>query len=162
MAKPLTRTDRVAVAVFDSLFFLFLLLLCAVFLLLAAPRTSASYEELTYTVRFPRLREAYVAEIKEGDAVLDAVGKRSIGRVVSYTVEPAYGDSYDIGKKMLRRAPYPGYVALTLVIRASGQLQPTGEVSLSGLSLMRGRQIPLRLPNFSGTGEIHGITLLNS
>ena len=162
MAKSLTRFDRAAVAVFDSFFFLFLLLLCAVFLLLAMPRASVPTDELTYTVRFSRLREAYVTEIKEGDAVLDAVGKRSIGRVVSYTVEPAYGDSYDMAEGRLFRAPYPGYVTLTLVIRASGQVQPTGEISLSGLMLVRGRSLSLRLPNFSGTGTVSDLALLNS
>lgn len=162
MPKTQSRSDRVAVALLDIFFFLLILLLCAAFLVFARPRTPVLTEELNYAVRFSRLRAEYTTEIREGDAVLDAVGKRSIGRVVSYTVEPAYGNSYDRRSGKIRRAPYPGYVTLTLVIRASGAPQPTGEVSLSGLALMRGRQLPLRLPNFVGTGVVTDLTLLNS
>lgn len=162
MAKPLSRTDRAAVAVLDGFFLLVILLLCSALLVFSRPRIPASLDSLTYTVRFPHLREEYVTEIHEGDAVLDAVGKRSIGRVVSYTVEPALGNSYDKRSGTLRRTPYPGYVTLTLLVRASGTLLPTGEASLSGLALMRGRQLSLRLPNFAGRGTVSEITLSNS
>ena len=162
MARTNSRTDRVAVAIFDVFFFLLILLLCAALLVFSRPRIPTPTDELTYTVRFSRLRAEYTAEIHEGDAVLDAVGKRSIGRVLSYTLEPAYGDSYDRRSGKLRSAPYPGYVSLTLLIRAQGVPQSTGEVSISGLLLMRGRQLSLRLPNFAGTGMVADFTLHNS
>ena len=161
MSKTLSRTDRAAVAVFDVFFFLLLLFLAAAVLAFLRPHISAPTAELTYSVCFSRIRTEYIADIHEGDAVLDAVGKRSIGQVIAYTAEPDYGNSYDRKSNRLCRAPYPGYVSLTLYVRASGTPQPTGEISLSGLALMRGRKLPLRLPNFVGTGVVTDYTLLN-
>ena len=163
MKETKSRTDRAAVAVFDIFTVLILLLLCSAFLVALRPRTAQTSDtEIVYTVRFPRLREEYVAEIHEGDAVLDAVGKRSIGRVVSYTVEPAYGKSYDAASKTVKSAVYPGYVTLTLAVRAFADVSGEGAPSVLGLSLLSGSKLALRLPNFAGTGVIAAYTLPNS
>ena len=152
MTQRKTRFDRMAVAFFDFLFILILLFLCVAFFFFARPRELAGNDtDLLYTVRFPCLRAEYATDIHTGDSVLDAVGKRQIGEVVSYSVTPALTETYDRTSGKMRRAAYPGRVTLTLSIRAKARQEEQGW-SLSGLKLLRGTHLPLRLPNFSGVG----------
>lgn len=152
MPQKTKTADRLAVAIFDFLFILFILLLCFAFLFFARPHDlTGSDTDLLYTVRFSFLRTEHTTGICEGDAVLDAVGKRSIGELVSYTLEPARATAYDMQSGQGRTTVYPGRSVLTLRIRARAKREGDGW-SVAGMKLVRGRELALRLPNFAGSG----------
>ncbi|MBQ8173846.1 MAG: DUF4330 family protein [Clostridia bacterium] len=158
MANKQSRVDRIAVTCINAFFvFLFIALACVLFYA-AKPRGILRPDTtLTYTVTFKTIRTEYTADIHEGDTVLDAVGKREIGRVVSYTVAPAMTETYSRRENRLRTVQYPEHVTLTLTVHANANREGVG-YSISGFSLIGGKKIPLRLPNFVGTGVCTAIT----
>ena len=156
-----TRIDRIAVFFIDALCILIPLSLLVAFL--ASMRLSSPAAQdttLIYTVTLPTVREEYTGGLREDVPVLDAVSKRQIGRVISYTVTPAVTQSYSRRDGVMRLVEYPGHKAVTLTIRADGKSMPGGYL-LSGFTLFRGLHLSLRLPNFVGTGvctELHAIS----
>lgn len=145
-------TDRLMPILMDCLILLLVLALLVTFLLFLRPRAGLLPDtDLLYTVRFPLVRAEYTEDIHTGNAVMDAVGKRQIGEVVSFSVSPAVTETYDRTTGKIRPELYPGYVTLVLRIRAKARHTEEG-FSLSGLTLHRGTSLPLRLPNFVGTG----------
>lgn len=152
MDRSLTRTDRIAVTVINILLILFFVFFVLAVVFLMRPNILHTGEvPLIYTVRFPLVRTAYTYGIEKGDSVLDAVGKREIGQVIDVTISPAMTETYDRTHGRLRSVAYPDHVTLTLRIRCNAYPTDDGW-SLSGLVLSRGKKLPLRLPNFAGTG----------
>ncbi len=158
MAKSKTRTDRVAVVIINTLTVLFLLALVCLFFYAARPRHLLGHDtSLSYTVTLNTVRAEYTTDIHVGDRVLDAVGKREIGRVESYKITPAVTETYSRRRNCLRAVEYPDHVTLTLTVRADARREGN-EYTLSGFRLFGGKSIPLRLPNFVGTGVCTAIS----
>ena len=155
------RIDRIAVFCINTLCILIPLSLLVAFL--ASMRLSSPTAQdttLIYTVTLPTVREEYTGGLRKDVPVLDAVSKRQIGRVLSYTVTPAVTQSYSRRAGRMRLVNYPGHKTVTLTIRADGKAI-SGGYSLSGFTLFRGLHLSLRLPNFVGTGictELHAIS----
>ena len=158
MAHKKTRTDRVAVSCINALFVLLLVLLLCAFLYAARPKERfRSQIPLQYTVCCRTVREEYVSDIHVGDTVLDAVGKRTIGKVADFTVTPAKTEVYCRKENCLRTVNYPDHVTLTLTVDTEA-IRERGGYSVSGFYLIGGKSIPLRLPNFVGTGVCTDMT----
>lgn len=147
-----SRIDRAAVFLINTLSILVPLALLFCFLFAARPRSlAASDTAILYTVTLPAVREEYLGGLQKDVPVLDAVSKRPIGRLVSYTVTPALTQSYSKRAGTMRLVEYPGHATVALTIQADGRATPGG-YSLSGFTLFQGERVSLRLPNFVGTG----------
>ena len=146
------RRGRLTVAVFDFLFILTALSLLVLFFAFARPRTAAGADtSLQYTLRFSLVCEEYVTDIHIGDTVIDAVGKRMLGRVTDFSVTPATTEVYDRTSGRMRESVYPHRVTLTLTVETEAKRLEEGW-SVAGLTLLRRARLPVRLPNFVGTG----------
>ena len=152
MNQASSRVDRIAVRLINALSILIPISLLICFLLAARPRSLAAHDiPLCYTITMPAVREEYLAGLAEDVPVMDAVSKRPIGHLISYTIEPAMTQSYSERAGRMRLVEYPGHATVRLTICAEGRAV-AGGYSLAGFTLFRGKQISLRLPNFVGTG----------
>lgn len=152
MEKKQTRLDRVAVACINTLILLVAALLFCGLLYAAKPRNLWQNDTaLTYTVKLTAVRAEYTGDIHVGDTVLDAIGKREIGRVTAFSITPAMTETYSRRENRMRMVEYPGRVTVTLTIAAEAR-GAEGGYTIAGFPLHRGRKTPLRLPNFVGTG----------
>ncbi len=152
MEKRTSRADRIAVACINTAIILIGALLFCGFIYAARPRHfSRDNLALTYTIQFSAVRAEYTGDIHAGDRVLDAVGKREIGEVVGFAISPAMTETYSRNENRLKMVEYPGRVDLLLTVRCTARQTADG-YSIGGFSLAGGKKIPLRLPNFVGTG----------
>ncbi len=152
MKKHATRIDRFAVLCINFITLLLFAFLFIALIYAAKPRGMGRADTaLTYTLKLNAIREEYTHAIKVGDRVLDAVGKRQIGRVTAVHLSPAFTETYSQNKNALVRTPYPGRVDLTLCIETQAKASGTG-YSIAGFVLTGGKLIPFRLPNFVGRG----------
>ena len=158
MAQKRSRMDRVAVLCINACCILLPVLLLSAFIYAARPKEHFhSKTPLRYTISCRTVRQEYVTDIHAGDTVLDAVGKRTIGKVSDFTVTPATTEVYCREENCLRTVVYPDHVTLTLTVEALASREGNG-YSISGFYLIGGKQIPLRLPNFVGTGVCTEVT----
>lgn len=149
--KP-SRVDRIAVACINTTIILIGALLFCGLIYAAKPRNLWKNDTaLTYTIKLTAVRAEYTGDIHTGDRVLDAVGKREIGEVVDFTITPAMTETYSRNEKRMRMVEYPGRVDVVLTVRCAAR-ETAGSYSISGFTLTGGKKIPLRLPNFVGTG----------
>ena len=152
MKKSSSRTDRIAVACINTTIILIGVLLFCGLLYAAKPRNLWKNDtELTYTVKLTAVRAEYTTDIHVGDRVLDAVGKREIGEVVAFAITPAMTETYSRNENRMRMVEYPGRVDMLLTVRCTAKKAENG-YSIAGFPLVGGKTIPLRLPNFVGTG----------
>ena len=158
MANRKKRTDRIAVACINALSLLLLLLLFFALVYAAQPRDHfRSGASLSYTLCCRAVRAEYVTDVHVGDTVLDAVGKRVIGHVKEYAVTPAVTEVYNRKSGSLCKRELPDRVTLTLTVKTEAVREGDG-YTVSGFHLIGGKSIPLRLPNFVGTGVCTQIT----
>ena len=157
MEPTQTRTDRAVILLINLLSILLPLALLLGFLWAAQPRALQRNDTaLLYTVTLPAVREEYRAGLQADVPVLDAVSKRPIGHLLTYTVEPATTQGYHQRAGRMRLVEYPGHKRVTMTIRAQGK-RMAGGYSLAGFTLYQGEGISLRLPNFVGSGSCTGL-----
>lgn len=162
MANKQSRVDRIAVTCINAFFLILFSALFCLLLWAAKPRSLSSPDTtLSYTLTVRGVRTEYVTDIHEGDTVLDAVGKRTIGQVSAYSVTPALTETYSRKDNCLRLVDHPARVDLTLTVLAKAKREGAAYM-IEGFSLIGGKSIPLRLPNFVGTGVCTAITELSS
>lgn len=148
--NPLSRRERRMLTALDFFLIAVPLALLVLFFLALSLRNRPD-TTLTYTLRLSPIRAEYAGNVAVGDTLLDAVGKREIGRVVALSVAPAMTDAYDREEKRMRRVVYPGYASLTLTVEARGRAT-TGGYQLGPFLLYRGERVHLRLPHLSASG----------
>lgn len=108
--------------------------------------------ELIYQVEVHRAPEEFRGLIDIGDKVVDTVTLYSIGEVIDVT----YADSLYTGENKLDGtlvfSPEPGYLSITLTIRASATPQGNSYLVGGGYSVAVGKLISFRVPDFTGEG----------
>ena len=149
MNKPLC--ERRMLAILNVLLVLVPILLLLLFLAALRPRSSPDVA-LTYTLRFYPVREEYAANVRVGDAVLDAVGKRAIGEVIAVERTPAMTESYDRTQGRIRRVPYPHYTSVSVTVRARA-CPVEGGYQIGPFLLFRGKKMHVRLPQLAASGH---------
>ena len=152
-----TRTERHMSAVLDFFLILVPLVLLILFFLSLSLRNRPD-TALRYTLRLYPVRTEYAGNVAIGDSLLDAVGKREIGRVVDIEVGPAMTDTYDRESGRMLRVAYPGYASLTLTVEARGR-EATGGYHIGAFLLYRGEKMHVRLPHLTASGLCTDIRL---
>lgn len=150
MQKPPSRTERRLLVILNTLL-IALPLVLLLLLFLALQGRSVTDTSLTYTLRLYPIREEYAGNVQVGDTVLDAVGKREIGRVTAVESAPALTDTYDRTQGTMRRVPYPDYASVTVTIRTRARAV-SGGYQIGGFLLYRGEKLHVRLPHLVATG----------
>ncbi len=157
--NPLSRRERRMLATLDFFLIAVPLALLVLFLLALSLRNRPD-TALTYTLHLYPIREEYAGNVAVGDSLLDAVGKREIGRVVGLSVSPAMTDSYDREAKKMRRVAYPGYASVTLTVEAQGRAT-SGGYHIGPFLLYRGEKMHVRLPHLTASGFCTDIRVLS-
>ena len=108
--------------------------------------------ELIYQIEVHRTPEEFRGLIDIGDQVVDTVTLYSIGEVIDVT----YADSLITAENKidgsLVLSPEPGFLSVTLTIRASATTKDGGYLLGGGYSVTVGKRIAFRVPDYSGEG----------
>lgn len=152
--KNATKRHAIRFNLIDVL--LLLIMAAAICLLTYLITTAAPGEtgetELIYQVEVHRAPEEFRGLIDIGDQVVDTVTLYSIGEVIDVT----YADSLYTGENRLDGtlvfSPEPGYLSITLTIRASAEPQGNSYLLGGGYSMAVGKLVSFRVPDYTGEG----------
>ena len=111
-----------------------------------------------YTVKIPFIRDDVALHVRKGDTVIDPVGKHNLGRVSDIRYRTALNESYSTEKNEMVLSECKGYSDIYLTISAKGEYD--GSIfRIDSYPLHNGKEMPLRLPDFCGTGVCTGIAV---
>ena len=143
-------------------FFIFLaIILCVAFAVsafvsLIGWKKRGDTDKIVYTVKISALSDEVAGKIGQGDAVIDSVGKYSIGTVIKTEIEEMkieYGD----GAERRNAADDVGYCNVTVFISANST-NDGSDISTDGYVIKVGKKMYIRLPYFVGEGVCTSIT----
>lgn len=118
-------------------------------------------QEIYWEVELSKVREEFMDNIKEGDSVVDAVKLYSIGEVVSVSSVPTILNETNLQTGLIVSSVYPEHVNITVKVKANATQTETG-YSIGGYEIAVGKQVSLRVPNYTGSGYCTGITVGDS
>ncbi len=105
---------------------------------------------ITYTLFVEKLPATVQGNIRIGDAVTDTADMRQIGLVsdVSYSESVFAGVDQLVGEYVY--SELPGYIDVTVKVDATAVKTASG-ITVDGFTVAVGKQIPFRVPGFTGT-----------
>lgn len=142
------------------LFLLALILLCCSFFC-SAPFVSMAKEAenvpLIYRIRLHMIRDDVALHIKQGDSIIEAVGKYNIGQISDVRYERCTAEFFSHHENKTVISEYEGYCDIILTVSAYASKSERG-YSVNGYSLRLEKDIALRLPDFYGVGKCVSVT----
>lgn len=140
-------------------FFFLALILCVAFAVSALVsligwKKRTDTEKIIYTVKISHISDEVAKKIREGDDVIDSVGKYSIGTVkkieiTKTKIEPYYTSDDGISGEGDEKDA--GYSDITVFISAYST-NDGNDITSDGYVIKVGRKMYLRFPYFSGEG----------
>ncbi len=138
--------------------FLISLLLFSLFPLFSLQTLAGRESRVVKTVfKLEKVRIDLAPHIKTGDTVIEAVGKRELGRIAEIRFEPYLTEVYSHNGKKFVLSELKDFLNVFITLYSDGAVAD-GAVSINGYALKMGKEIPLRLPDFYGVSRCVEIT----
>ncbi len=115
---------------------------------------------IEYTIEIKGLEEAYLGNIRVGDAVTDSVTKKGIGVITAVETMPFVDYILNTDDGILLEKEYPGQYTLLVTISAPATHNERG-YNLDGYRVAIGGLHYVQLPNFVGSGYCIGVEEAN-
>ena len=131
--------------------FAFIIILGAVLSLLGSTVAKSESAPIFYTLRVSCIRNDVALHVKEGDSIIEAVGKFPLGRVEKVTLSPSEAETYNEEKNEMTLAKIDGYSDIYIEVSALGE-EKDNEGKIGAYTLYEGKTVYFRLPDFSGEG----------
>lgn len=116
-----------------------------------------STTEITYKIQVRNMREEFKNLVSVGDSVIEAGGISTIGEVTDVAYEDAEYIGLNRTSNELTYGTYPGYLDMTLTIRASADIS-SGYYVVNGYEIGVGSLIYFRVPEYTAAGYCTVIT----
>ncbi|HPT85589.1 MAG TPA: DUF4330 domain-containing protein [Bacillota bacterium] len=111
-----------------------------------------SYTDVEYKIELRMVREELKGKINIGDKVIDASKLYTIGEVTDVKYANAIYTGVNRQQGTLVYSEYPGFVNITVTIKAPADLR-SGNYMINGVyKLSVGSYVSIRVPNFTGSG----------
>ena len=131
--------------------FAFILMLGAFFSLLGTTYSSGEGAPIFYTVKIPFLRDDIAMHIRKQDTVIDPVGKYNVGKITDITYETAKSENYSSEKNEMVISECKGYCDVYITVSTEADFDGKS-YRIGGYKLYVGKSMPIRLPDFCGSG----------
>ena len=116
-----------------------------------------SHVSVKTVFKLEKVRKDLAPHIKTGDMVIEAVGKRELGRIAEIYSEPYFTEVYSHNDKKFVLSELEDFSNVFVILYSDGTVDD-GSVSINGYALKMGKEIPLRLPDFYGVSRCVEIT----
>lgn len=147
--------------VFSLLLFSLVLIFIFFSFFCSAPLVSMAKEtenvSLIYKIRLHKIRDDVALHIKQGDSIIEAVGKYNIGEVLEVRYERSCAEVFSHHENKNVISEYEGYCDIVLTVSSSASKSERGYV-VNGYLLRLSKEIALRLPDFYGVGKCVSVT----
>lgn len=148
------RTDKIISFLLLSLIFLSLFF----FVPTSVSAKGGENIPLVYNIRLHKIRDDIALHIKQGDSIIEAVGKYNIGKITDVRYELCTAEVFSHKENKNVISEYEGYCDISLTVSANASKSERG-YSVNGYALRLGKEISLRLPDFYGVGKCVSITV---
>ena len=143
------------------LIFVILAALACLFYLFTSHQTensgSTGKYDVVYTIEVRTIRDEFKNLVNVGDKVVDAVQLFTIGEVTDVSYKNSDYTTFDRENGTLVHYDYPGFLDMTLTVRASANLE-NNTYMIGGYELAVGVLVSFRTPSYTASGYCTTIT----
>lgn len=148
------RTNKIISFLLISLVFISLFS----FISVSASAKESDGVSLVYRIKLHKIRDDIALHVKQGDVIIEAVGKYNIGRITDVRYESCSAEVFSHRENKNVISEYEGYCDITLTVSADASKGERG-YSVNGYALRLGKELAFRLPDFYGVGKCVSITV---
>lgn len=123
----------------------------------AAPTAAPTSEKVQYTIVLQKTVPGTGAQVKAGDALIDAVKNYELGNVVSSETVPAQDFAIDTENGCYVLADVPGKEDVYITVESSAVVSDEAVTVGSGYAVRVGDDIYVRGPGYLGSGRVYAI-----
>ncbi len=118
-----------------------------------APNTA----QIEYKLEFSPMREDFKNFVKIGDTVVSSDNGSVLGEVADVSYSKCIYTGYDSTTGKPVETQYPAMITMTVTVRSSAAEKSTGYI-IGGNELILGKDISVRVPDFTGSGRLISLT----